>query len=170
MKLSIRSRNLPGIGVVQEMDLHDGTRLGVVTRRTGLRDLVLYDAEDPDAAHARIVLTEQEANALAELLGAPQIAMALAALRNADGLVVEQLPLSASSPYAGRPLGDTRARTRTGASIVAIMRDSVAVPSPGPEFTLRAGDLIAVVGVQDAIDRLSEILDGTDASPPDRAD
>ena len=165
MRVSISSRNLPGIGVVQEMELHDGSRVGVVTRRTGLRDLLVYDSEDPDAAAARVVLTESEANAMAELLGGPQITMALAAVNNADGLVVEQLPLPPGSPYANRPLGDTRARTRTGASIVAIMRNGAAIPSPGPEFGLRAGDLVAVVGMQHAVDELARILDGTDVSP-----
>ena len=165
MRVLISSRNLPGIGVVQEMELHDGSRLGVVTRRTGLRDLLVYDADDPDAAAARVVLTESEANAMAELLGGPQITMALAAVTNAHGLVVEQLPLPADSPYAGRPLGDTKARTRTGASIVAVMRDNAAIPSPGPEFGLRAGDRIAVVGMQDAVDELARILDGSDGHP-----
>ena len=160
------SRGLPGIGVCQELELHDGSRLGVVTRRSGKRDLLVYDAEDPDAAAARVVLTESEALVIAELLGGPQIVSQLAALNQADGLVVEQLPLNTDSPFVGRPLGDTKARTRTGASIVAVLRDSVATPSPGPDFALQAHDLIAVVGTQLAIDQLSAILDGTDVSPP----
>ncbi len=166
MGVSISSRGLPGIGVCQELELHDGSRLGIVTRRTGLRDLVLYDADDPDAAAARVLLTEPEANAVAELLGGPQMTVQLAALEQADGLVVEQLPVPANSPFAGRPLGDTKARTRTGASIVAVLRGTAATPSPGPEFILRAGDLIAVVGTQTALDLLATILDGTDVSPP----
>ncbi len=165
MTVTISSRGLPGIGVCQELELTDGSRLGIVTRRSGKRDLFMYDAEDPDAASARVVLTEPEANAVAELLGGPQLLTSLASLRE-DGLVVEQLPVPSSSPFAGRPLGDTRARTRTGASIVAVLRDSAAIPSPGPEFGLRGGDLIAVVGTQAAVDQLAAILDGSDPSPP----
>jgi TrkA domain protein len=166
MSYSVTSRGLPGIGICQELELQDGSRLGVVTRRSGKRDLLVYDAEDPDAASARVILTENEAHVIAELLGGPQIITQLAALNDADGLVVEQLPLHPESPYVGRPLGATRARTLTGASVVAILRDAVAIPSPGPEFTLAAGDLIAVVGTQPAIDQLTAILDGSDASPP----
>jgi TrkA domain protein len=166
MSLSVTSRGLPGIGVCQELELHDGARVGVVTRRSGKRDLLVYDAEDPDAAAARVVLTESEALVIAELLGGPQLVSQLAAINQADGLVVEQLPLGTDSPFVGRPLGDTKARTRTGASIVAVLRDSVAMPSPGPEFILQAHDLVAVVGTQEAIDQLSAILDGTDVSPP----
>jgi TrkA domain protein len=166
MSLSVTSRGLPGIGICQELELTDGSRLGVVTRRSGKRDLLVYDAEDPDAAAARVILTENEAQIMAELLGGPQVVTQLAALHASEGLVVEQLPLEPTSPFAGRALGDTQARSRTGASIVAVLRDSVIVPSPAPDYILAAGDLIAVVGTQDAIDKLSAILDGSDASPP----
>jgi TrkA domain protein len=47
--IDILSRPLPGIGVCQELELRAGRRIGIVTRRDGLRDLVIYDAEDPDA-------------------------------------------------------------------------------------------------------------------------
>ena len=166
MSVSVTSRGLPGIGICQELELHDGSRLGVITRRSGKRDLVVYDAEDPDATAARVLLTENEAHIVAELLGGPQIVTQLAALNDADGLVVEQLTLRPGSPFIGRPLGDTRARTRTGSSIVAVLRDSVAIPSPAPDFVLALDDLIAVVGTQPAIDQLTAILDGTDVSPP----
>jgi TrkA domain protein len=96
---------------------------------------------------------------------APQLGSQLSLLRT-DGLVVEQLPLPSSSPFAGRPLGETRARNRTGASIVAVLRDCAAIASPDPEFGLRVGDLIAVVGTQAAVDELAAILDGSDHDPP----
>jgi TrkA domain protein len=160
MSLEIISRVLPGIGVCQELELHDGRRMGVVTRRNGRRDIVLYD-EDGDGAAQTVQLTDDEANVLAELLGAPQLVLRLTDLqRSADELVTEQLPLPPTSPYDGRPLGDTKARTRTGASIVAVLRDGVTHPSPGPDFVLHAGDLIVTVGTRDGVDRVVRILDG----------
>lgn len=161
MNVDITSRVLPGIGVCQEVGLRDGHRLGIVTRRTGLRELVLYD-EDGDGAADTIALTDDEANAVAEILGAPQLTFRLAVLqRQAEGLIVEQLPVPADSPFAARPLGDTQARTRTGASIVAVLRHGAALPSPTPDFTLQAGDLVVTVGTQAAIDQVAHILDGT---------
>ena len=75
---------------------------------------------------------------MAELLGAPQLVVRLTDLqRSADALITEQLPIPADSPFAGRPLGDTQARTRTGASIVAVLRGGTTHPSPGPDFVLR---------------------------------
>jgi TrkA domain protein len=63
------------------------------------------------------------------------------------------------SPDAG--LGDTQARTRTGASIVAVIRGGVAAVSPGPAFVLIAGDLLVTVGTREGVDQVVRILEGT---------
>lgn len=161
MSLRVESRVLPGIGVCQELELHDGRRVGVVTRRDGHRDIVVYD-EDGDGAAATITLDEREADVIAELLGAPQLVARLADLhRGADELVTEQLPIPADSPFAGRPLGDTQARTRTGASIVAVLRAGTTHASPGPDFVFEAGDLVVTVGTRAGVDEVAHILAGT---------
>jgi TrkA domain protein len=161
--IDIIIRPLPGIGVCQELELKAGRRVGIVTRRNGLRDLVIYDAEDPDVALDRVELTDDESNAIAEILGAPQLVMQLSTLqKQAEGLLVEQIPVASDSPYAGRTLGDTHTRTRTGASIVAVIRHGAATPSPGPDFGLQAADLVVVVGTREAIDQVAAIFDGTD--------
>lgn len=160
MGLEIFSRVLPGIGVCQEMSLHDGRRIGIVTRRNGTRDIVVYD-EDGDGAAATVALSDEEADALAELLGAPKLVMRLASMQaEADAVLTEQLPIPADSPYAGRPLGDTQARTRTGASIVAVLRGGTTHPSPGPDFVLRAGDLVITVGTREGLDQVERLLGG----------
>ena len=122
---------LPGIGLRHEFTTHSGRRIGVVSHRSGRRDLVIYDAEDPDKASETIQLNEEEANALVELLGAPRIVQRLQALhRDVEGLVSEKVPVPPGSPYDGRPMGDARGRTRTGASIVAVVRGSQVFASP----------------------------------------
>lgn len=161
MGIEIISRVLPGLGVCQEIALHGGRRLGIVTRRNGLRDIVVYD-EDGDGAAATVALDDDEADAVAELLGAPKLVTRLATLQSqADEVLTEQLSLPPSSPFADRPLGDTRARTRTGASIVAVLRAGTTHPSPGPDFGLQAGDLVIAVGTRDGLDQLARIIDGT---------
>jgi TrkA domain protein len=164
MSVQIVSRVLPGIGVCQELELHDGRRIGIVTRRNGQRDIVVYD-EDGDGAAESVTLDDDEANAVAELLGAPQLVVRLTDLqRSVDEVLTEQLPIPQNSPYAGRPLGDTQARTRTGASIVAVLRDGSTHASPGPDFVLLGGDLVVTVGTRDGVDQVARILDG--AGPP----
>ena len=76
-----------------------------VSRRNGVRDLVVYD-EDGDGALGSVSLDGDEANAVAELLGAPQLVARLSDLQQQAGdLVTEQLPVPVGSPFDGRALG-----------------------------------------------------------------
>ena len=59
----------------------------------------------------------------------------------------------------GRTLGDTAMRTRTSTSIVAVVRDHLVSPSPGPEFVFRAGDLVVVVGTGEGLGQAAAILE-----------
>ncbi|WP_248510901.1 TrkA C-terminal domain-containing protein [Streptomyces sp. D2-8] len=50
--------------------------------------------------------------------------------REVPGLSAGQVEVRPGSPFADRALGDTRARTRTGASIVAVVRGEDVIASP----------------------------------------
>ncbi|MFP5220071.1 MAG: cation:proton antiporter regulatory subunit [Actinomycetes bacterium] len=158
--MEVHETALPGIGVRHEFTTSDGRRVALVSHRSGRRDILLFDERDPDAAGTAIVLTPEEAEALATLLGAARITRELTELPDrVEGLVVEWLELAAGSRYAGTPLGDTRARTRTGASVVAVARDGAVHPAPGPEFVLRGGDRLVTVGTPQGVAALKELLD-----------
>ncbi|MGH3389914.1 MAG: cation:proton antiporter regulatory subunit [Actinomadura sp.] len=131
MTVDVERTALPGIGLQHVFTTARGRRIGVISHRDGRRDLLVYDKEDPDTCVLTVGLTVPEANALAELLGTARIVERLTDLhRQVAGLVSEQIPITSGSPYDGRPLGDTQARTRTGASIVAVVRDGEVVASP----------------------------------------
>ncbi|MFC6819412.1 cation:proton antiporter regulatory subunit [Nonomuraea dietziae] len=59
-----------------------------------------------------------------------------------------------------RPLGHTRARSRTGASIVAIVRGEDVIASPTPDEVLRAGDVLVVIGTRSGIAGVEKIIRG----------
>ncbi|WP_035856779.1 cation:proton antiporter regulatory subunit [Cryptosporangium arvum] len=161
MSARVEQRALPGIGVVQDVVTKCGRRIGVLTHRDGHRELVVYDVDDPDAASETVPLTGDEANAIAELLGAPQLVRHLAEMQEqVIGVLTEQLPILKGSAFAGRPLGDTQARTRTGASIVAVLRQGEVIASPGPSFVFEAGDSMVVVGTREGVDGVASILRG----------
>jgi K+:H+ antiporter subunit KhtT len=150
---------LPGIGLRHVFTTERGRRVGVVSHRSGRRDLVIFRRHDPDSAAETVVLSQEEANGLAELLGGARITERLAELhRQVEGLVGDQIPIAVGSPYDGRPLGETRARTRTGASIVAVVRDREVVASPRPDFVFQAGDVVVVVGTADGTAAVAAIL------------
>ncbi|MBL7486661.1 MULTISPECIES: cation:proton antiporter regulatory subunit [unclassified Frankia] len=145
--MQIEETALPGIGLRHEFTTRAGRRVGVVSHHKGRRELVIYDAEDPDAVADAVALTAEEGDVLSELLGAPHIVEKLANLNKVfAGLVGERIRISADSPYAGRALGDTQARTRTGASIVAVVRDQEVLASPRPDFLFAPDDVVVVVG------------------------
>lgn len=150
---------LPGIGIRYDLVTSAGRRIGVVAHRSGRRDLVVFDPDDPDRCTEQIDLTDVEAEALAEVLGVSLMLGHLAGVgEQAAGLFTEHLSLPADSPYVGRPLGDARIRTRTGASVVAVLRDSGVIPSPGPDLVLAAGDVVVAVGTRAGLDAVTRVL------------
>jgi TrkA domain protein len=161
MAIRVERTALPGIGVRHDILTSAGRRVGVISRRSGQRDLVIADLDDPDASTAQVPLTDEEADALAELLGSSAILSRLTRLTDeVDAIFTEQVSLGLDSPYAGRKLGDTRARTRTKASIVAVIRGQSVHASPGPDFVFEDGDIVVAVGTRTGLDRLTAILSG----------
>ncbi|GAA2512570.1 cation:proton antiporter regulatory subunit [Pilimelia columellifera] len=159
MQVRIEQTDLPGIGVRHDLVTGSGRRVGVITHHNGRRDFVVYDQDDPDACVATIPLNTEEADALASFLGGSLIVEQLATLREqASGLLTEHTPLTPSSPYVGRQLGDASIRTRTSVSIVAVLRNQEVIPSPGPSFVFAASDVVVMVGTRKGLDAASAIL------------
>ncbi|MEV4061088.1 cation:proton antiporter regulatory subunit [Nonomuraea dietziae] len=151
---------LPGVGLRYEFTNHDGERIGVVAQRSGDFEIMIYDGDDPDEARPLFRLNEEEAEALAQILGAPRIVERFADLsREVPGLASGRIRLQEASAYVNHPLGQTRARTRTGVSIVAVVRGEEVIASPGPQLVLRAGDVLVVIGTDMGIAGLARILE-----------
>lgn len=150
---------LPGVGTRLEFITHEGNRIGVIHHRSGRRELFLCNADDPDAVALTLELDDDESRALADALGASQVAESVAHLQQQiEGLAIDWLTVTEDSAYEDASIGDTRARTRTGVSIVAVIRGATTFPAPGPEFVLAANDVVVVVGTPDGINQLQGIL------------
>jgi TrkA domain protein len=157
--VDVERTTLPGIGLRHTFTSERGRRVAVISHRSGRRDLVIYDRTDPDTATETVSLSRDEADGMAELLATSRIEERLAELgRQVDGLTSEQIAITPGSPYDGRTLGDTHARTRTGASIVAVVRDGEVIASPRPDFRFHGGDVVVVVGTADGTAAVTEIL------------
>jgi TrkA domain protein len=152
---------LPGVGVRYELRIASGELLAIVVPRDGGAEISVYDDRDPDRARGVFRLSPEEADAVAEVLGAPRLTQRFADLsREVPGLQSGRFPIPPGSPFADRPLGDTRARTLTGCSIVAIVRDTDVVPSPGPQDLLQPGDVLVAIGSGPGLERLGHHLSG----------
>ncbi|GHH01103.1 MULTISPECIES: cation:proton antiporter regulatory subunit [Streptomyces] len=148
---------LPGIGVRYDLTTREHRHLSVVAHRDGSRTLSAYRNDDPDACALSVRLTGQEAEALVDALKPTHHSPTLLSTTEL-GLVAERIELTGTSHWNGRLLGDTRMRTETGVSIVAVLRRAEAIPSPGPGFRLAGGDTLIVIGTREGVDAAAAIL------------
>ncbi|WP_079177723.1 cation:proton antiporter regulatory subunit [Streptomyces mangrovisoli] len=151
------STPLPGIGVRYDLTTRDRRRVSVVAHRDGSRTLNAYRQDDPDACALSVRLAPGEADALVDALMPEHRSPSLLSTTEL-GLVAERIELSATSYWNGRLLGETRMRTETGVSIVAVLRRAEAIPSPGPDFRLAGGDTLIVIGTREGADAAAVIL------------
>jgi TrkA domain protein len=148
---------LPGIGVQYDLTTREHRHLSVIAHRDGTRTVGVYRADDPDACAQSLHLTNAETASLIDALmpdhHSPNV------LHTTDlGLVAERIEISGTSYWNGRVLGETRMRTDTGASIVAVLRRAEAIPSPAPDFRLAGGDTVIVIGTREGVDTAATIL------------
>lgn len=75
---------------------------------------------------------------------------------NAAGAETVRLP--DDSPAIGKNLGELNLRSRTGATVVAIVREGETVVSPGADLNLKAADTVVLLGQPEAIEQTVEFL------------
>lgn len=148
---------LPGIGVRYDLTTREDRRLSVVAGRDGSRVLSAYQRDDPDECSLSVRLTAGESEALIDALMPAHHSPSLLSTTGL-GLVAERIELASASHWNGRHLGETRMRTETGVSIVAVLRRADAIPSPGPDFRLAGGDTLIVIGTREGADAAALIL------------
>jgi TrkA domain protein len=155
----IEQTPLPGVGIRYDFKTTEGLRVGVVVHRTGRREVFVCTAGDPDTAAITLNLTDDEAHSLVDVLGGSKVVENLAHLQqHIEGLAIDWLAVEEHSPYVGRTIGDGRFRTRSGVSVVAVLRGADPHPAPGPEFELQRGDTLVVVGTPQGIETVVSIL------------
>jgi TrkA domain protein len=155
----VRETKLPGVGVRHEFTTENGDDIGVLVHHDGRREILVYDSDDPDKCSTLVSLSASDTRTVSELLGASRVTEAVSAVQQEiEGLAIEWIELSATSPAAGATIGDGMYRTKTGSSIVAVIRDGESIPAPGPEFPLLAGDVIVGVGTADGLAMMRELI------------
>jgi TrkA domain protein len=157
--MEVEEVKLPGVGLRRDFACLNGRRVGVLSKKSGERQLIVYDDVDPDSVLVSVDMDADEASVLAELLGAPRVVERLNRLREQiEGLATAGIPISPDSPFVERTLGDAEIRTRTGVSIVAVARRDGVELSPRPDFRFHAGDKVVVVGTDEGVKAADAIL------------
>ena len=78
--MEITHSTVPGSGVLHDCQTRDGQQFRILVARPGRREIFVYDSAEPDRAVARIVLEEDEADQVSELLHSQPITDRIAEL------------------------------------------------------------------------------------------
>lgn len=155
----VTETQLPGVGVRYEFTTGNGDRVGVLHHHSGRREIVVYDADDPDVGRSVLELDREDCHTISDLLGASQVTEALQAVQQrVEGLTLEWIEIPSKASIAGCSIGQGELRSRTGASVVAVIRGDSSEPAPGPDFVLQGGDVVVAVGTAEGLELLRQAL------------
>ncbi len=76
-------------------------------------------------------------------------------------LSIQWIAVPATSLLVGQTLGDAAVRSRTGASIVAVLRETGVETNPTPQYRFSADDLLAVLGTPQQEEAVRALIEGT---------
>lgn len=154
----VEQTRLPGVGLRLDVKTAAGALLGVIVHHGGDRDLLVFDREDPDRCAMTLRLDEEDARALAEMLGASSVTSSLLQARQeVAGLVVDWIRVG---PQADVASINRRAVEDPDLTVVAVLHEGHPHPVGSAPLQLQPGDTLVVVGTAQAIDELSDAAEG----------
>lgn len=145
---------LPGVGVMRTFRTEAGDWIGVLELHSGHRQLFVDDPADPDTRRLAAVLQPAECRLLGEMLGVDATGPAPA--EDSTGLV-DWVLVHPRSEAAGSTVGELQLRSRTGASIAAILRDETYTDIE-PTFRLHGNDIVLITGGKPALAAATALL------------
>lgn len=157
----VKESTLPGVGKKYVVALDEGGHVAVIVKPDGERQLYHF-LEHEDRPCDVLTLGGVEAQQLAMLLGSQLVAAPdREDLQLALGkLDLEWIEVEQGSPLEGHTLLQSELRKRTGASVVAILRDDAAIANPPVDTRFEAGDTVVIIGTPEQCDAARAALEG----------
>ena len=157
--VEVQETRLPGVGSKFTIRTRHDEKVSTVVHVDGLREVYHYREGEEEEPHV-IVLDDEESRQLGAILGGvvyrPQLVKDLeVALKD---LVMEWIELPDDSPLIGLTVATCRIRSTTGATIVAILRDSGSLATPHPGEELRQGDTLVVIGRPNTFEEIMRLV------------
>lgn len=75
-----------------------------------------------------------------------------------ESAITETVMLDADSPAIGKNLGELDMRGKTGATVIAVVRDGATKISPGAGYELCEGDTVVLLGSSEKVERAKDII------------
>ncbi|MCF8114006.1 MAG: cation:proton antiporter regulatory subunit [Desulfotignum sp.] len=154
--------DLPGVGKKISFQTAEQQKIVVIVHHSGKRDLYFFQNPDEDEADYFLSLTSEETRELgAQLLGATYQPVDDEKMQIFQKqLVMEWIKLTPESPFVDKQIAESRIRSHTGASIIAVMQGDDMTVSPDIDFVLKAGDTVMTAGKRDQIRRFEAMANG----------
>ena len=144
--MEIREAELPGVGRKFALATESGLELVIVIHTTGQRELFRFRPmrDEPEAI---LELTDEEAHKVGTILAGSyfQPVRTESMLQIMQGLHLRWVRIEPGSGAVGRSIRDLEVRGRTGASVIAIARESSHIPNPAPDEPFAAGDTVIAI-------------------------
>ncbi|MVZ64941.1 potassium:proton antiporter [Sphingobacterium sp. DK4209] len=155
----VRESDLIGIGKKYQIETEAGDNMVVVIHDDGRRELYRHEDEDNET-HCVMTLSDEESRQVAGILGGLSYKpKALETIEVAlDDLRIEWYKVESSNDGVNKSIGELEVRQRTGASIIAAIRDDETIINPGPDYVIQPGATLVIAGKLKNIKLLKEIL------------
>jgi TrkA domain protein len=157
--VEIRESDLPGVGRKFSLITASGEEVVIIIHASGKRELFRFLPSQDEPAEV-LDLSNEEAHKIGAILsgGYFQPVRDDAMLEIMQGLHLRWVRLDRGSRVAGRSMKELEVRQRTGASVIAIARQSGHVPNPSPDEVFRVGDTIIAVGQEVQLKAFEELM------------
>ena len=155
----VRESDLIGIGKKYQIETDAGDNMVVVIHDDGRRELYRHEDEGNET-HCVMTLSDEESRQVAGILGGLSYKpKALETIEVAlDDLRIEWYKVGESNDGVNKSIGQLEVRQRTGASIIAAIREDETIINPGPDYVITPGTTLVIAGKQKNIKLLKEIL------------
>lgn len=161
--MTIRESDLPNIGRKFEVEVREGNKLVIVVHDDGRRELYHFYHNQPEDSVSVITLDDAEARYVAAIVGG--LAYKPKALETVDVAVGDQIiewyKIEKGSVCINRSIGEMQVRTKTGASIIAVLeKEQKRNINPGADYIFSAETTIVVIGDRKQLRELKNYLFG----------
>lgn len=162
LAVKIKMSDLPGIGKRISMTTTEEKQIVLIVHHSGQRELYFFEEEDDEECKLGFSLTATETRELgAQLLGAAYQPMDIDQMKMfKDKIVIEWIEVRPGSALANKSIRASAIRTKTGASIVGIVRGPDVIAVPDADTVLHAGDTLMMLGRSDQIGKLALVCKG----------
>lgn len=155
----VRESDLIGIGKKYQIETQAGDNMVVVIHDDGRRELYRYDDEENESKCV-MTLSDEESRQVAGIIGGLSYKpKALETIEVAlDDLIIEWYKVEGTASSLGKTIGELEIRQRTGASIIAAIKDGDSIINPGPDYAITPQTTLVVAGKRSHIKLLREVL------------